>query len=734
MQLVNAQRLTERGGDKPAARLDIAGSRRQERPNHEKLNFEISNHFAAYCVDLGSQSVDFHALSTYTVMTIYCHYYWKKRTCIDMNLFNVVRNRINSHLSTQLLLIIVPTTFILVGLSAWLVHNFVFQKADEITELSLMDTTDTIEDVLQHSFMLNDSEMLQQLVFDIGIQRNANTIRLLNRDSVVLASSIPDETGIPLNRQDPACQNCHTPNSSELLMAEGKSFANSNRGVVWVANGIENRIACQECHKDDGEYLGLILAEFPAEPMRNWHSVFDTGLSFGALLVGIILSGVVYTSLSTKVVQPLKSLIPPSNTENPNLYENEIKHLSRHIRKMEADLGNWQKRLADQHRMIDTIFSLQYNIDEPPTIEKFFRRTLESVKKVTGYQAITMRLYDSRTQSFRVMAQSGMSPAMLRDLEIIPSDAGFHGEVIQSHMPAFTSKMSIDPRMTSAAPIQEGYESLVCIPMLALDELVGTIQIALKEEHFWDEDELRWLALIGRRIGLLIHQIQLTERLRDLAVLEERSRIAQEIHDGLAQLIGSLRLWSEEALISLEEGNPSAARKTLQKIESAARDAYASLRDEMLGLRETILPSKDLPAVVNEYLNRFQRQWGIHTQLHLQEKAQSLQAWPISPAAEIQLLRIIQEGMTNVRRHANASLILVTLSTTNGYLKVLIQDDGIGFDLEYIPEDRLGMRIMRERAASVGGTISISSNFGKGTELMINIPMRTSQNIQKGGL
>ena len=580
--------------------------------------------------------------------------------------------------------------------------------------------------------MENDNKMIQEVFFDLGIQHQANAVRLLSPDSVVLASSIPDEIGVKLNRQESSCQMCHDQESGQSSLTEVRTLAKSSNGIILVANRIENRIPCQECHHEDRQSLGVILVEFPAEQIGSRRLSFDNGLLIGSLLISILITGGIYIPITKKFIQPLKSVAKPINQDEFHAGENDIQRITHRVEKMEAELGQWEKTLADQHRKIDTIFSFKFDIENPPSLEKFFRQSISIVQEITGYETITIRLYEPRTEIFRIMAQTGMSPAMLNELKAIPADAGFHREVALTRLPVFTSDMANDPRMTSDAPIKQGYQSLICIPLLAHDNLVGTMQIALKYMHPWGEDEVRWLALIGRRIGLSIHQIQLTERLQDLAVLEERSRIAQEIHDGLAQLIGSLRLWSDEALISLEENNTAAAQKTLQKIENAAREAYASLRDEMLGLRDSIFPSKDLLKVITEYLNRFQRQWGIQTQLQLNGFANYHQVGPISPAAEVQLLRIIQEGMTNVRRHANASIISLSLSSSQDRLNVKIEDNGIGFDLEDIPENRLGLRIMRERAASVGGIIKIASIEGKGTQLEINIPLRTSENIQRG--
>ena len=114
------------------------------------------------------------------------------------NIVSVFRNRVQTHLSNQLLLIILPTTFILIGLGAWLVHGFVADRINVVTENSLIDAADTIEDVLQHALMTNDAEMIQQTVFDIGIQRQANSVRVISRNGIVVASSIPDEIWVHL--------------------------------------------------------------------------------------------------------------------------------------------------------------------------------------------------------------------------------------------------------------------------------------------------------------------------------------------------------------------------------------------------------------------------------------------------------------------------------------------------------------------------------------------------------
>ncbi len=248
------------------------------------------------------------------------------------------------------------------------------------------------------------------------------------------------------------------------------------------------------------------------------------------------------------------------------------------------------------------------------------------------------------------------------------------------------------------------------------------MELAAKELHTWSDDEIRWLELVGRSVGNLVSIVQLSEKLRSLAVMQERTRLSQEIHDGLAQMVGSMRIWAEETQQAAADGDLQTVQVTSGKIEQAARDAYASLREEMLELRDTVVPGKDIIPVLAEYLSRFQRNSGIKTHLMLDNTLKKQPGLQLPPQSEIQLLRIIQEAMTNIRRHAGARLATVNIQLQENWLVVAIRDDGVGFSMEQVSGDSLGLRIMRERAASLEGEILVETSPGAGTTLTIKVP------------
>ncbi|MEE4193631.1 MAG: GAF domain-containing sensor histidine kinase, partial [Anaerolineae bacterium] len=399
--------------------------------------------------------------------------------------------------------------------------------------------------------------------------------------------------------------------------------------------------------------------------------------------------------------------------------------IASHFDKMNAELLQARENVQFQRKGFTALLGLFESFDEKSTIQDLFQLSVYTIRNITGWSSVAMRLYDSKRETFDLLAQYGMTPKMVEELKSIPVTRGFQHKAFLTKKPVYSSHLAGDPRLGGSSPVEVGYQSLVCIPLLAADRVVGSVELASKEFRNLHEDELRWLELVGRSVGNLFSLVQMTDKLKSLAVIQERTRLSQEIHDGLAQLIGSLRMWAEDIQDAVKDGDTESIQYNAEKIEQTARDAYASLREEMLELRDSSNSGKDLLPVLTEYLDRFQRQSGIQTRLVIDRDISNMGALMLSTPGEIQLLRIIQEAVTNVRRHANADHVIVSLARDNNWLKVSIQDNGIGFDYENIAEDRLGLRIMRERAASIQGNIKVESSPGSGTEITVLMPMLT---------
>ena len=214
---------------------------------------------------------------------------------------------------------------------------------------------------------------------------------------------------------------------------------------------------------------------------------------------------------------------------------------------------------------------------------------------------------------------------------------------------------------------------------------------------------------------------QLLDDQRRMAVLEERDRLAGEMHDSLAQVLGYIHLGAQTTRRTLARRDVARAERELDDITSLAYEAYKDVREAILGLRETVSPAIGILGTLREYLLKFNRQAALLTELDVDE-ADALQ---FSPDVEVQLIRVIQEALTNVRKHANADRAWVRIRRCTGEVNINIEDNGQGFDPALVRANghHFGVRIMQERVETVGGRFAIETGSGRGTNVQIYLPL-----------
>ncbi len=222
------------------------------------------------------------------------------------------------------------------------------------------------------------------------------------------------------------------------------------------------------------------------------------------------------------------------------------------------------------------------------------------------------------------------------------------------------------------------------------------------------------VATVPYRINLNIRR-----RIEREAIIEERRRIAREIHDGVAQSLSYLNLKTKSVSDLLTSKDTVQALTELNEIREVVQDTYEDIRESIDQLSTEIRSVSILTALGN-YVNEFSSNNGI-----LVEFSVSKPFVQLSPIVELQLLRIAQEALTNVRRHAMASNVELTLKKTGDELEMIVKDDGKGFNLEelekYTPGYH-GLNIIKERAEGLGGNLLITTAPGQGTEVKINLP------------
>jgi signal transduction histidine kinase len=238
----------------------------------------------------------------------------------------------------------------------------------------------------------------------------------------------------------------------------------------------------------------------------------------------------------------------------------------------------------------------------------------------------------------------------------------------------------------------------------------------------FDVDEVETLSSLASQATIALEHARLESRLRELAVVEERERIARELHDGIAQVLGYVNTKSLAVGGFLEAGRLDEARAQLEELGSAARAVYVDVRESIIGLRGPIEPGQGLGAAIAAHARRVAEASRFGLELSIDPAAESLR---LDPDAEANLYRIVQEALTNVRKHASARRVRLGAKVVRGVLTISVADDGRGLPPGGVGGDKpgYGLRAMRERAAGIGATIQVMNQVGGGALVRVTMPL-----------
>jgi two-component system nitrate/nitrite sensor histidine kinase NarX len=262
-----------------------------------------------------------------------------------------------------------------------------------------------------------------------------------------------------------------------------------------------------------------------------------------------------------------------------------------------------------------------------------------------------------------------------------------------------------------AAPLQRGGTT------------IGLLAVGAAEQRSFDADAVETLSSLANQATIALENARLEARLRELAVVGERERIARELHDGLSQVLGYVNTKSQAVDGFLAAGRIDEARVQLGELSAAARSVYVDVRETILGLRSPIGPAAGLTAAIRAHAA------GVAESAKLAIRVQAtpeVEATRLDREVETQAFRIVAEALTNVRKHAGAQRVTIDLRTTRNRLVVTVRDDGRGFAAEGTSDGRphYGLRSMAERAAGVGGALGLENDPKGGAVVRFSAPFR----------
>lgn len=363
------------------------------------------------------------------------------------------------------------------------------------------------------------------------------------------------------------------------------------------------------------------------------------------------------------------------------------------------------KRKADEAQALYRIGMEVAGLTELNTV---LQQVVEKARLILRTDVATLCLFGERGGGLVVKAKVGAQEAFPNPTGLRAGGAAGAYGVAEGGCPFIRGEYR---RSHLSAPLTRG------------EQTIGELCVGDRGERIFRPDEVEFLRGLGTQAAIAIENARLQEQLRGMAVVEERERIAREMHDGLAQSLSFLHLKASMARRAKASGDEQKLEAELVELKQAAEEAYEEVRQAIFGLRTMVSRGLGFVPTLTEYLHDFSQQTGIRVDLQVPDGI----ALSFSQSAEIQLIRIVQEALANVRKHAGASKVVVRFrGLGEDGLRVIIEDDGCGFDVaDAVRRGRLsfGLQTMRERAEGIGGALEVESAPGRGTRVVVALPM-----------
>lgn len=372
-------------------------------------------------------------------------------------------------------------------------------------------------------------------------------------------------------------------------------------------------------------------------------------------------------------------------------------------------LNRQERFIAQKKHHLQVLYDVASAINRSDNLEDLLQRFLTMLGNVVEAKAVAIRLLDSEGK-LRLVAGSGLdNETMERAAKVIK-----------------TGSSTIETPFFS----DENNTRMLAIPLQYRDKNLGLYNLFVSHDLAANlEEDHELLISIGQHLGMAIEKANVDEEAHTLSIMEERTRMAHELHDSLAQTLASLRFKVRLFDDSLNRGDEAIIWQELESLENTIDDAYSELRSLITDFRAPI-DGKGVVRAVKNLSERFKKETEMDVFFYHNWSLEDL-----SPEAELEVIRIVQEALNNVKKHSQANTVRILMySSEEGRCSILVEDDGIGLpeaipDPDPITGEHLGMNIMQERTAKLNGELQYESDPDEGgtlLQLSFDVPCKRS--------
>jgi len=386
---------------------------------------------------------------------------------------------------------------------------------------------------------------------------------------------------------------------------------------------------------------------------------------------------------------------------------------------LEARVQEKTLRLETERARLAALYEAAAFVASATTLDELARGFARQVRRVARADASAVRWSDETNQRYLMLASDCLPQQVIDAETCVATGDCFCGQPRASARTRVIAIRSTGAERMPGHCERAGFETVISVPVRLHERLVGELNLFYRSTATLNEEDRALLETLASHLAGAIEGVRAGALEREAAVAEERGLLARELHDSIAQGLSFQKIQVGLLRDALRRQDPTRAERVLDELDAGVRESLSDVRELLLHFR-TRTNAEDIEPALRTTLQKFEHQTGLTTHLSIEGEA-----LPLPPDVQVQVLHVVQEALSNVRKHAHASAVWVEVQRAPQW-RVEVRDDGRGFAPGAAEADQthVGLRIMRERAQRIGASVEVVSVPGSGTAVALTLPER----------